>query len=79
MDDESRLIATVEKNPGERIHISTSFFKGREYVDVRLFYKDDAGIYRATKKGLTFSLALLPEVLEALEKVAEKAGMEVGA
>ena len=47
-------------------------YRGHHLVDVRVYY--DAGSeMRPTKKGVCFNVALLPEVVAALEKMRRPA------
>src|SRR4051794_20130335 len=55
------LIATIEKNVSEEIRVSLTEFKGHSLVDVRVFAGD--GERRATKKGVTFNVSKLSDVI----------------
>ena len=65
----NQTIAEFEKNSSEVVRISLSEFKGHSYVDIRIFYEDDEGEWRPTKKGVTVSVDLVDELLEAVKKV----------
>jgi hypothetical protein len=41
-------------------------------VDLRIYYKTSDGEYRPTKKGITLSPDLLPELGEAIRKLIER-------
>ena len=47
----------IKKNKTEIIRIKLSEFKGKEFVDCRIFYEKD-GEYHPTKKGISFNQAL---------------------
>lgn len=49
-------------------------FKKKPYIDLRVYYKGDDGEYHPSKKGLTLSLDLLPDLVEAIEKARELVG-----
>ena len=51
-----------------------STFKGKTYVDLRIYYKASDGEYRPTKKGVTLSPDLLPELGEAIRKLIDRVG-----
>lgn len=57
----------VQRNEREIVRVALSEFNEREYIDIRIFYKDDAtGEYKPTKKGVTLSKELYPELKEAI-------------
>ena len=50
------LIAQFEKNATEVVRVSLREFRGRKLVDVRVYYTDDAGEYRPTRKGVSLAV-----------------------
>ena len=50
------LIAQFEKNATEVVRVSLREFRGRKLVDVRVYYTDDEGEYRPTRKGISLSV-----------------------
>ena len=73
---DQKEIARIELNATDRLVISTSEYRGKEYVDIRKFVESEA-YSGPTKQGIRFSTDLLPEVLESLEKVAKGLDVEV--
>jgi len=81
MTDEKLLIDEFRKNSNEVIRVSLSWFKGKRYLDARVFLKDEIpregetgeGQFngQATKKGLTLHIDLLPELIEALQRASQ--------
>ena len=70
---QSELILAIERSPGsgEKIFVQKNVFKGREYVDLRIFYdasKEDGEDWRPTKKGVAIPPDILPHIIEALQK-----------
>lgn len=61
-------LGTIRKNAREEIRFTVETFKGHEIVNIRVWYRDDAGEYRPGKQGLAFRPDLLGEVLDALGK-----------
>lgn len=59
----------IEKNQTDIIRISLNEFKGIEYVDIRLYFKNDSGDYLPTKKGVTFNPEVIDEVIEGLKEL----------
>lgn len=74
MADESKLIASIPRSASEQLQIALSEFKGKKYLDLRIFYTTDAGAsWLPTKKGVTVS----PENLELLKDAIDKAIAEL--
>lgn len=65
-------IATLPKNTREEIQFSLVEFKGVDLCDLRVFVPGD-GDPIATKKGLSFRPALLPDIIAGLQKVEAEA------
>lgn len=72
----SQTIFSFPKNSLEEVRASLTEFKGRQYIDLRVFYKAEDDEFRPTKKGLTLSPELIPELEEALHKLKEAVGYE---
>ena len=66
------LISTIEKNRRETIRISLTTFKQHELVDARIFFDGDDGP-TATRKGLTCSVRLLPQLITGLQQAEAEA------
>lgn len=49
------LIGEIQKNSTEKIRVTVSEHKGYKFLDVRVYYEDDSGEWRPTKKGITVS------------------------
>ena len=83
MSEEQRIqIYEFEKNSAETVRTSISEFKGRLYVDFRVWSAgaaDSLGEVRPTKKGLTISTEILPDLLKAVQLAIEhvKGGRKV--
>jgi len=75
MNGDQKEIARIELNATDRLVISTSEYRGKEYVDIRKFVESD-NYSGPTKQGIRFSVDLLPEVLEHLKQVVEDLGLE---
>ena len=61
----------IKKNKTEIIRIKLSEFKGKEFVDCRIFYEKD-GEYLPTKKGISFNPAIAKDVVEGILTVMEE-------
>jgi len=67
-------IYEFQKNALETVIIQFTEFKGKKLIDMRVFY--NAGVaqedWRPSKKGISMSVDLIPELTKGLEK-AKKA------
>ena len=75
MADESKMLATIQRSDTEQLQISLSTYKGKKYLNMRIFYTTDEGAtWLPTKKGVTFApdqLDLLTEAIEDAKKELE--------
>ncbi len=60
------VIAQFEKNATEVIRISLTAYRGRQLIDARVYYSDDEGQYRPTRKGLSLAVGLYADFKRAL-------------
>ena len=73
-----RLIATIPKNQAEEIRVGLDEYKGHDLVSLRVWTDPYAGDERVpTRKGVSMSVALLPELIAALQE-AEAAAQAAG-
>lgn len=61
MPDNREILHEFKRNPEETLRVSLSTFKGRKYIDVRIFYEDANGELQPTKKGITVTPELWDE------------------
>lgn len=66
------ILGEIERNPTEVIRISLANFKGRDYVDLRIYFQDDAGEWKPTKKGVTIAPDKLDEAIDYLKNAKEE-------
>jgi len=59
----------IDKSETERIRVGINEYKDRKYVDIRIYYEDDTGDWRPTKKGITLPPDRVSELAEALGKL----------
>ena len=69
------VIAQFEKNATEVVRISLTEYRGHKLIDLRVYYSDDEGQYRPTKKGVSLSVGLYTDFKQALSAL-EKALLE---
>jgi hypothetical protein len=56
----------------EEIHVSLSEYRGHPFIDLRIFYQDDAGDWKASRKGLTVAPERWREFRAALDQLEEE-------
>lgn len=73
MADE-KLLTTIPRTATEEIQVKISEYKGKKYLDLRIFYTTDGGAtWLPTKKGV----AIYPENLNELKAAIETAQKEL--
>jgi hypothetical protein len=68
-----KIVHDIEKGP-DLVRIELSEFQGRQYVGARIYFMDDKGEWKPTKKGIT----LTPEVMAQVHQALGKALAELG-
>ncbi len=66
------LIGEIPKNSTERIRVSIAEYKGYTFLDVRVYYEDDNGEWRPTKKGITVSKDNIEPLVKLLTEGKKK-------
>ena len=61
----------MEKSWNEKILFSLTEFKGKSYADIRVYYEDDEGELKPTKKGITITLDRFAEFKKNLQALEE--------
>ena len=70
---DAKILATIERSDTEQLQISVSEYKGKSYLNMRIYYTtDDGATWLPTKKGVTFS----PDQLDLLEEAIQAARQE---
>jgi len=59
----------IHKNDFTLVRVEKRTFKERDFIDIRQYYKNNSGEFKPTTKGVTIPPELLPELIEALEKM----------
>ena len=59
----------IEKNSRESIVVSESTHMGYDLVDVRVYYKDEAGELKPTRKGVSLHREQVGDVIKALSVI----------
>ena len=59
----------IEKNSRESIVVSETTHMGYDLVDLRVFYKDEAGELKPTRKGVSLHREQVGDVIKALSVI----------
>lgn len=69
---DAKILATIDRTDTEQLQISISEYKGKSYLNMRIFYTtDDGATWLPTKKGVTFTpdqIDILTEAIEAAKQ-----------
>ena len=70
---ENQVIYQIPRSSDEKIYVSLREYKERKYLDLRIFFRPkEGGDLRPTKKGVTLSLELFPELKKAVALCEKK-------
>ena len=61
-------ITNIEKNTKERIHVTIEEYHGHKFIDCRVYYRDEAGEWQPTRKGIALNADTIEDVISALQK-----------
>jgi hypothetical protein len=61
MPEDRKVLHEFKRNADDTLRISLSNYKGRTYVDIRIFYQDSKGELAPTKKGVMITPELWDE------------------
>jgi len=64
-------IGEIDKGK-DKIIVTVKEFKGKQYIDIRTFFENDAGEWIPTKKGISFTPENLDEAIKLLQKAKKK-------
>ena len=66
-----QVIADIGKNSREIIRVEVSEFKGKELINLRIWYQTFEGDYKPTQKGITLDISQFGELEKAVRKIGE--------
>jgi hypothetical protein len=66
-----QLIADIEKNSREIIRVEVTEFKGRELINLRIWYSDFDGSFKPTQKGVALDINQYHILKDAIDKIGE--------
>ena len=59
----------MEKGWNEKIVFGVSEFRGKNYANIRIYYEDDEGEWKPTKKGISVNLEDFVEFKQRVEEL----------
>ena len=62
-----KTVKDIEKGQ-DLIRVELSEFKGNQYVGARIYYMDDKGYWKPTRKGLTLTPDVMIQVRDAINE-----------
>ena len=75
-DDEFGLpVHIIEKNSKQQIRIGINEYRGKNYIDIRLFYRD-GDKFLPSKKGVTLRMDLYFDFLRGIILLGESLGFD---
>ena len=72
-------IFEIQKSASERIRIGIRDYRGRTYVDVRVWYVAEGGEYKPSGKGVTIRPAQVTALIQGLSLAARAIDPQGGA
>jgi hypothetical protein len=66
-----QVIADIGKNSREIIRVEVSEFKGKDLINLRIWFQHFDGEYKPTQKGITLDVAHYKELKDAIDKVGQ--------
>ncbi len=66
------IINEIEKNTKEKIRVSIEVYQWHMFIDCRVYFADDTGTWRPTKKGIALTSKCINDVIKALEEASTR-------
>lgn len=63
---DDKVVSSFKRNPTEEVRATLKEFRGKRYLDLRIYYQDEAGEWKPTRKGVSLSTDFMPELKEAV-------------
>ncbi|SAK98124.1 Transcriptional Coactivator p15 (PC4) [Caballeronia pedi] len=60
----------IQKSDSERLRVYVKEYRGRTYIDIRVWYLADGGEYRPSGKGITVRPALAAGLIQGIDLAA---------
>lgn len=66
---DDKVVSSFKRNPTEEVRATLKEFRGKRYLDLRIYYQDDSGEWKPTRKGVSLSTEFMKELKEAVVKL----------
>jgi len=66
------VISEIEKNLKEKIRVSIEEYRGTRFIDCRVYWEDDQGQWKPSKKGIALNGDSIIGVIEALQRASKE-------
>ena len=75
---ETKVCQEIQRRNGkESLRIGIREFKGKKYIEQRIWFQGKSGTFLPSRKGVIFTLGELPAVVSGLCSIAENEGLTV--
>lgn len=68
----AEVIKDIQKDNGDTIRVELSEYEGHKFLQIRIWFTNDDGELKPTKKGVSIPLNKIKDISEALSVAAEK-------
>jgi len=68
---DAQVIDSFKRNGTEEVRATLSTFHGQRYLDLRIYYQDEADEFKPTKKGINLSVELIGKLVGMVDKLAK--------
>ncbi len=65
------VVASFEKNSREEVRVSVDEFRGRKIINVRVYYRSQAGDWAPGKQGIAMSVDRYRDLADAVLQLGE--------
>lgn len=70
-------VAVFPKNSREQVRVTIGDFRGRQILNIRVYWTSDGTNWNPSKKGLAIGVEKLPVLLASLHQAAEVVGQDM--
>lgn len=67
----NHVIDTIQKNKDNNLVVSVGKYNGHDFIDMRIFYKNDSEEFKPTKKGLAINTSTVDKLCKLLVDAKE--------
>ena len=60
------IVRDIPKNSNEIFRVEITEFKGSQYLNIRVWYRDKDGEFKPTQKGIAVAPEIFPQLKDAI-------------